>query len=351
MDPIVAVMIVPPTTVAYTASHLSWDPTTMYASAMKAIDMKRHASHISLLITDISCFLALCSITTSEVCTTTTAKDMKRAMLSNTKKIKKAGSWATWASPMLGPRSSTYWPGTVKMAANATVAIKTATTVAELMALLRPSMWSFLTRLAIFRTLKPVRRVWWSWDWTSCLMSLTVCLRCLEEVRGLPWSAEWAAPAARRAAVSSELPRFSEMSRGVSPAELVGLSAVFPLLSSTPSREGSGLTSSRTISMFCPFTAMCNAVCPFLSVLNPMLGSLLNRDLTTSRWPILAAVWSTLLPLLRVILARLESVSRRRFTTSVCPWAAAVCRAVEFVVSVVITRLGKERLSSFRTSA
>ncbi|KAJ0558317.1 hypothetical protein HanIR_Chr07g0334951 [Helianthus annuus] len=50
-------------------------------------------------------------------------------------------------------------PGTVKMAANATVAKSTATTVTEFVALLIPSRWSFRSSLAIPWTFLFVFRV------------------------------------------------------------------------------------------------------------------------------------------------------------------------------------------------
>lgn len=56
---------------------------------MKAAEMKRQASHISLLITNTSCLFAFGSITTTDVWTTTTAREMNNARLSNTKKIRK----------------------------------------------------------------------------------------------------------------------------------------------------------------------------------------------------------------------------------------------------------------------
>ncbi|KAK2419474.1 ankyrin repeat-containing protein [Trifolium repens] len=109
------------------------------------------------------------------------------------------------------------------MAAKATVAMRTATTVAEFIALFRPLMWSFFSFLAIFWTLMPVWRVCWSWDCTSCFISLTVCLSCFAALGGFPWSVELTAPASLTKETSSGLPNFSAMSRGVSPALLVAL--------------------------------------------------------------------------------------------------------------------------------
>ncbi|WVZ02334.1 hypothetical protein V8G54_023140 [Vigna mungo] len=104
----------------------------------------------------IICFFALLSMITTEVCTTTTAREMKRAMESKTKKMRNAACGAMFASPMVIPEpggmsfgSSANWPGTVKIAAKATVAMRTATTVVEFIALLSPSACILLIRLAM----------------------------------------------------------------------------------------------------------------------------------------------------------------------------------------------------------
>lgn len=62
------------------------------------------------------------------------------------------------------------------MAAKATVAKRTATTVTELVALLMPSRWSFLSSLAIPWTFLFVFLVCKSWMWTSFLIWVTVFL-------------------------------------------------------------------------------------------------------------------------------------------------------------------------------
>ncbi|GER57290.1 basic helix-loop-helix (bHLH) DNA-bindingsuperfamily protein [Striga asiatica] len=77
--------------------------------------------------------------------------------------------WTTTATPL-----SSSPPGTVKMAANATVAKRTATTVTELVALLMPSRWSLRSSLAMPFTLRFVLRACSSWVWTSFLISETV---------------------------------------------------------------------------------------------------------------------------------------------------------------------------------
>ncbi|GLT92476.1 hypothetical protein SLE2022_103110 [Rubroshorea leprosula] len=109
---------------------------------------------MSLLIIAIISFLAFGSMTTTEVCTTTRANDKKRATASEMKKIKNSGFGAILASPRENPGLiafglSKYWPGTLKMAANATVAMRTATIVVELIALLSPSLCLLLSRLAM----------------------------------------------------------------------------------------------------------------------------------------------------------------------------------------------------------
>lgn len=100
--------------------------------------MKRQAAHMSLFIQNTSHFFAFCSITTTDVWIKITEAEINNDKLSNKKNIKTA-FLPMCASPSENPSvlSSTY---TVKMEAKATVAIRTATTVAWLMALLRPLM-------------------------------------------------------------------------------------------------------------------------------------------------------------------------------------------------------------------
>ena len=87
--------------------------------------------------------------------------------------------------------------------------MRTVTTVAEFIALFRPLMWSFFSLLAIFCTLKPVRRVCWSQDWTSCFMSLTVCFFCFFAFGDFPRSLEFVALASFKIVTSSVIPIFS----------------------------------------------------------------------------------------------------------------------------------------------
>jgi hypothetical protein len=113
---------------------------------------------------------------------------------------------------MLPAGSSTYSPGTVKMAANASVAMSTATTVVELMVLLRPSSCSLLMRLEM----PCIRaRVCSSCECTSCLMSLTCCFSSRAAGLGLMARADTTPRSDSRRATSA-LPIFWAVSRAVS---------------------------------------------------------------------------------------------------------------------------------------
>ena len=237
MPKVVAIIVVP-MIVTPTANHVSFSPTTTKASAKKATDISTQASHISLLMIAIICFFALLSITTIEVWTTTTAKEMNRDMESNIKKIKNDGVGAIFASPRESPSgmsvgSSTYWPGTVKMPAKATVAMRTATTVVELTALLRPSACILLRRLAMHCTRLLVCLVCSSWSWTSCLMSLTVCFNSRAVFVTFGFSAlALGIPYSCRMIAMSGFPVFSAVSKAVSPDLFTALASIPSWLSS-----------------------------------------------------------------------------------------------------------------------
>ncbi|PON75352.1 hypothetical protein PanWU01x14_043190 [Parasponia andersonii] len=130
MVPRTAAIISPPTQVTRIAAHWCFCPTTIYEEAMKATEVHTEASHINLLITTTTLFSAFVSPLTSVIWTTTTAKEVKSATALKMKKILKGGLFTTTAVP-----SSLSPPGTVKIAAKATVAKSTATTVTELVAL------------------------------------------------------------------------------------------------------------------------------------------------------------------------------------------------------------------------
>nr|GMD15800.1 hypothetical protein TorRG33x02_147160 [Ipomoea batatas] len=175
MVPKVVAKMVVPMMVTTMASQRSRSPTTTNDSAKNATEMSTHASHISLLMIAIICFFALLSITTTDVCTTTTARDMNSAMESNTKKIMNDAFGAMLASPSdvpggISSGSFTYCPGTVNMAANATVAISTATTVVEFMALFSPSVCILFRRFAI-----PWMRLLVCFVCSNCMASVSPC--------------------------------------------------------------------------------------------------------------------------------------------------------------------------------
>ncbi|KAK8446220.1 hypothetical protein SEVIR_9G452450v4 [Setaria viridis] len=137
-------MITPPIRVTRSAAHWKCRPTTMYEEDMNATVVHTEASHISLLMTSTTRLSALVSPLTTVIWTTTTANEVKRAMALKMKKTLKAAACTATATPW-----SSLPPGTVKIAANATVAKSTATTVTEFVALLMPSLWSFLSSFAI----------------------------------------------------------------------------------------------------------------------------------------------------------------------------------------------------------
>nr|GMD38251.1 putative F-box protein At3g52320 [Ipomoea batatas] len=214
-------------------------------SARNATDTNAQASHISLLITAIICFFAFLSTTTTDVWTTTTARDIKSARESNMMKTVKGDWGAILASPgesaggsVLG--LSAYCPGRLYMAAKATVAIRTATTVVEFIALLSPSECILLSRLAIFCTRLCVWRVCTSWSWTSCFMSLTVCFSSLAERFG---------SATFRAFTTSTCPFLAE-----------ACSAVFPLFLGMAAKLLFVSRRKLTASMWPCAAAVCKAV-------------------------------------------------------------------------------------------
>eukprot|EP00268_Persea_americana_P028811 TRINITY_DN2793_c0_g1_i3.p1 TRINITY_DN2793_c0_g1~~TRINITY_DN2793_c0_g1_i3.p1 ORF type:complete len:127 (-),score=19.91 TRINITY_DN2793_c0_g1_i3:328-708(-) len=125
---------------------------------MKATDVQTDANHINLLIISTTRLSALVSPLTNVICTTTTASEVKRATALNRKKILNERLPTTTAPPV-----SLVPPGTVKIAANATVAKSTATTVTELVALLIPSLCSFRSSFAIPWTFLLVFLVCSSW--------------------------------------------------------------------------------------------------------------------------------------------------------------------------------------------
>ncbi|PON66980.1 hypothetical protein PanWU01x14_105620 [Parasponia andersonii] len=67
MVPSVVAIIVVPIMVTPMANHFCFFPTTTNDSAKKATETSTQANHMSLLITAIICFLALLSMTTTEV--------------------------------------------------------------------------------------------------------------------------------------------------------------------------------------------------------------------------------------------------------------------------------------------
>lgn len=85
------------------ASHCSSLPTTMKDSAKKATLMSTDASHINLFTIATICFLARLSITTTDVWTTTTAREINSASESTTKKTIKAVLCEIFASPSCNP--------------------------------------------------------------------------------------------------------------------------------------------------------------------------------------------------------------------------------------------------------
>ncbi|PON72817.1 hypothetical protein PanWU01x14_062860 [Parasponia andersonii] len=102
-------------------------------------------------------FLDFLSTTTTEVWTITTASDRKRANESKMKKVTNSSLGPIRTSPFervgsIFVGSWGYRPGTWNRAAKATVAMRTATTVVELIALLSPSKCILLSRLTIPRT-------------------------------------------------------------------------------------------------------------------------------------------------------------------------------------------------------
>ncbi|BAT06507.1 Os08g0542800 [Oryza sativa Japonica Group] len=112
------------------------------------------------------------------------------------------------------------------MAAKATVAISTATTVLELMALFRPPMWSFSSLFLIFWTCILVCLVCLIWDWTSCLISLTVCLSCFAGLGGCTCSFAVTPPASLKMLTSSSLLSCSAMARAVCPDLLTAFTSI-----------------------------------------------------------------------------------------------------------------------------
>nr|GMD62690.1 hypothetical protein TorRG33x02_127810 [Ipomoea batatas] len=158
MAPRTLAIMNPPIAVIRIAANLLRFPTTMYADETNASVVQTEANHINLLITSTTLLSDFISLLTTVICTTTTAKDVKSATALEMKKILKAAVPATTALP-----SSSSPPGTVKIAEKATVANSTATTVTELVALLIPSLWSFLSSLAIpfmfcsFPLIAPIR--------------------------------------------------------------------------------------------------------------------------------------------------------------------------------------------------
>uniref|UniRef100_A0A9I9EKQ5 Uncharacterized protein n=1 Tax=Cucumis melo TaxID=3656 RepID=A0A9I9EKQ5_CUCME len=183
------------------------------------------------------------------------------------------------------------------MAANATVAIRTATTVVEFMALFRPSVCILFRRFAI--------------PWTR----LRFVHHALLESKLCPGSL------------------FSLPCRELSPPTDSPPSAVLPLLSTILIEDGSALISSSTTSRFCPFDAICSAVCPFLSVRVATIGSFARSALTTCKCPFLAAECRAVLPLLLAMVANPLPASNRKSTISIWPCVAAVCNAVVFDMS------------------
>uniref|UniRef100_A0A0A9DJQ4 Uncharacterized protein n=1 Tax=Arundo donax TaxID=35708 RepID=A0A0A9DJQ4_ARUDO len=87
-------------------------------------------------------------------------------------------------------------------------------------------MWSFSSLFLIFWTCILVCFVCLIWDWTSCLISLTVCLSCFAEFGGCTCSFAVTPPASLRMLTSSSLFIFSAMAKAVSPDLLTALTSI-----------------------------------------------------------------------------------------------------------------------------
>nr|GLL40995.1 hypothetical protein TorRG33x02_127810 [Ipomoea trifida]GMD65396.1 hypothetical protein TorRG33x02_127810 [Ipomoea batatas] len=244
MAPRTLAIMNPPIAVIRIAANLLRFPTTMYADETNASVVQTEANHINLLITSTTLLSDFISLLTTVICTTTTAKDVKSATALEMKKILKAAVPATTALP-----SSSSPPGTVKIAEKATVANSTATTVTELVALLIPSLWSFLSSLAI--------------PFMFCSFPLIAPIR---------------PKLSFISAISSERGSPSAMSSAV-------LLSLVILRVSCGSFSSNALTTS-----ICPWrAAKCNAFFPLDLVISNKQESVLSNSLTTATCPLVAA--------------------------------------------------------------